>query len=144
MMFPVGDPSFGRSFTRVRHLDDGLPVQREVPSIRMDSQSFSFSEDLLVDCPSAGDRPVRVLYLPITQVLYPVPGSSSLEGGRNLLPVDRPSFVNLPSLFDPPHNLGVDHPGRSKRGSCGPLLAPETMVSYTYVVSGGTPQGSPS
>ena len=140
-----GDPPFGRSHSGERQLGGGLPVQREVPSIGVDFQSFDFSEDLSVDSPSAGDRPVCVHpQFSTSQVLCPLPGSSSLESGRTLLPVVRPSTVRLPTLFDPPHSLGEDRPGRSGRGSGGPLLASETMVPEVVIASGGTTQSSPS
>ena len=103
-----------------------------------------FSEDLSGDSPSAGDRPVCVHpQFSTSQVLCPLPGSSSLESGRTLLPVVRPSTVCLPTLFDPSHSLGEDRPGRSGRGSGGPLLASETMVPEV-IASGGTSQSSPS
>ena len=140
-----GDPPFGRSHSGERQLGGGLPVQREVPSIVVDSQSFDFSEDLSGDSPSAGDRPVCVHpQFSTSQVLCPLPGSSSLESGRTLLPMVRPSTVRLPTLFDPPHSLGEDRPGRSGRGSGGPLLASETMVPEVVIASGGTTQSSPS
>ena len=140
-----GDPSFGCSHSGERQLGGGLPVQREVPSIGVDSQFFDFSEDLSGDIPSAGDRPVCVHpQFSTSQVLCPLPGSSSLESGRTLLPVVRPSTVRLPTLFDPSHSLGEDRPRRSGRGSGGPLLASETMVPEVVIASGGTSQSSPS
>ena len=140
-----GDLPFGRSHSGVRQPGGGLPVQREVPSIGVDSQSFDFSSDLSGDCPSAGDRPVCVHpQFSASQVLCPLPGSSSLESGRTLLPVVRPSTVRLPTLFDPPHSLGEDRPGGSGRGSGGPLLASETMVPEVVIASGGTSQSSSS
>ena len=140
-----GDLPFGRSHSGERQPGGGLPVQREVPSIGVDSQSFDFSSDLSGDCPSAGDRPVCVHpQFSASQVLCPLPGSSSLESGRTLLPVVRPSTVRLPTLFDPPHSLGEDRPGGSGRGSGGPLLASETMVPEVVIASGGTSQSSSS
>ena len=140
-----GDLPFGRSHSGERQPGGGLPVQREVPSIGVDSQSFDFSSDLSGDSPSAGDRPVCVHpQFSASQVLCPLPGSSSLESGRTLLPVVRPSTVRLPTLFDPPHSLGEDRPGGSGRGSGGPLLASETMVPEVVIASGGTSQSSSS
>ena len=82
--------------------------------------------------------------LPTSQVLCPLQGSSSLEGGRTLLPVVRSSTVCLPTLFDSSHSSGEDRSGRSRRGSGGPHLASETMVPEVVVSSGGTSQTSPS
>ena len=95
--------------------------------------------------PSSGDRPVCVHpQFSTSQVLCPLQGSWSLEGGRTLLPVVRSSSVCLPTLLDPPHSLGVHRSGRSGRGSGGPLLASETMVPEVVIASGGTYQRSPS
>ena len=140
-----GHPSLGRSHSGGGQLGSRLPIQREVSPIRVDSESLDFSEDLSGPCFSAGDRPVCVHpQLPTSEILCPLQGSSSLEGGRTLLPVVRSSTVCLPTLFDSSHSSGEDRSGRSRRGSGGPLLASETMVPEVVVSSGGTSQTSPS
>ena len=80
----------------------------------------------------------------LPKYLCPLPGSSSLESGRTLLPVVRPSTVRLPTPFRSSHSLGEDRPGGSGRGSGGPLLASETMVPEVVIASGGTSQSSSS
>ena len=145
VVYSEGNPPFGRSHSGGGQLGGRLPIQREVSSIRVDSESFDFSEGLSGYSPSSGDRPVCVHpQFSTSQVLCPLQGSSSLEGGRTLLPVVRSSTIRLPTLLDPPHSLGVDRSGRSGRGSGGPLLASETMVPEVVITSGGTSQSSPS
>ena len=131
-------------FSGVIFLDGGLPIQWEVPSIGVDSESFVclFSEVLSGYSPSSGDRPFCVHpQFAVSQVFCPLQGFSSLEGGRTLLPVVRPSIVCLPTLLDPPLSLGGDRSGRiGHYGS----EASETMIPEVVIYSGGTSQSSPS
>ena len=92
--------------------------------------------------PSSGDRPFCVHpQFAVSQVFCPLQGFSSLEGGRTLLPVVRPSIVCLPTLLDPPLSLGGDRSGRiGHYGS----EASETMIPEVVIYSGGTSQSSPS
>ena len=109
VVYSEGHPSLGRSHSGGGQLGSRLPIQREVSPIRMDSESLDFSEDLSGPCFSAGDRPVCVHpQLWTSQVLCPLQGSSSLEGGRTLLPVVRSSTACLPTLFDSSHSSGED------------------------------------
>ena len=145
VVYSEGNPSFGRSHSGGGQLGSRLPIQREVSPIRVDSESFDFSEDLSGSSPSSGDRPVCVHpQFSTSQVLCPLQGSSCLEGGRTLLPVVRSSTVRLPTLLDPSHSSGEGRSGRSGHGSGGPLLASETMVPEVVISSGGTSQSSPS
>ena len=145
VVYSEGNTPFGRSHSGGGELGSRLPIQREVSPIRMDSESFDFSVDLSGFSPSSGDRPVRVHpQFSTSQVLCPLQGSSSLEGGRFLLPVVRSSTVRLPTLLDPSHSFGEDRSGRSGHGSGGPFLASETMVPEVVISSGGTSQSSPS
>ena len=145
VVYSEGNPSFGRSHSGGGQLGSRLPIQREVSPIRMDSESFDFSEDLSGSSPSSGDRSVCVHpQFSTSQVLCPLQGSSCLEGGRTLLPVVRSSTVHLPTLLDPSHSSGEGRSGRSGHGSGGPLLASETMVPEVVISSGGTSQSSPS
>ena len=145
VVYSEGNLSFGRSHSGGRQLGSRLPIQREVSPIRMDSESFDFSEDLSGSSPSSGDRPVCVHpQFSTSQVLCPLQGSSCLEGGCTLLPVVRSSTVRLPTLLDPSHSSGGGRSGRSGHGPGGPLLASETMVPEVVISSGGTSQSSPS
>ena len=101
-----------------------------------------FSEVLSGYSPSSGDRPFCVHpQFSVSQVFCPLQGFSSLEGGRTLLPVVRPSIVCLPTLLDPPLSLGGDRSGRiGLYGS----EASETMIPEVVIYSGGTSQSSPS
>ena len=122
VVYSEGNSPFGRSLSGGGQLGSRLPIQREVSPIRMDSESYDFSVDLSGSSPSSGDRPVHVHPQFLTsQVLCPLQGSSSLEGGRFLLPVVRSSTVRLPTLLDPSHSFGEDRSGRSGRGSGGPF-----------------------
>ena len=145
VVYSEGNPCFGRSHSGGGQLGSRLPFQREVSPIRMDSESFDFSEDLSSSCPLSGDRPVCVHpQFSTSQVLCPLQGYSCLEGGRTLLPVVRSSTVRLPTLLDPSHSSGEGRSGRSRHGSGGPLLASETMVPEIVISSGGTSQCSPA
>ena len=109
-----GNPSFGRSHSGGGQLGSRLPFQREVSPIRLDSESFDFSEDFSGSSPSSGDRPVYVHpQCSTSQVLCPLQGASCLEGGCTLLPVVRSSTVRLPTLLDPSHSSGEGRSGRS-------------------------------
>ena len=122
VVYSEGNPSFGRSHSGGGQLGSRLPIQREVSPIRMDSESFDFSEDLSGSSPSSGDRPVCVHpQFSISQVLCPLQGSSFLEGGRTLLPVVSSSTVRLPTLLGPSHSSGEGRSGRSGHGSGGPF-----------------------
>ena len=141
MVYSEGNSPFGHSHFGGSFLDGGLPIQWEVPSIGVDSESFVFSEVLSGYSPSSGDQPFCVHpQFSVSQVFCPLQGFSSLEGGRSLLPVVRPSIVCLPTLLDPPLSLGGGHSGRSGHGS----EASETMVPEVVIYSGGTSQSSPS
>ena len=93
---------------------DFLSRGKFLPS-EWDSQSFDFSSDLSGDCPSAGDRPVCVHpQFSASQVLCPLPGSSSLESGRTLLPVVRPSTVTPSHPFRSSPQSWRRSPGRER------------------------------
>ena len=95
----------------------------------MDFESLDFSEDLSDPYSSTGDRPVCVhSQLSTSQVLFPLQGSSSLEGGRTLLQVVRPLPLCLPTFFDSSQSPGEDCSGRSRRSSGSSVLASETLV----------------
>ena len=97
VVYSKGNPSFGRSHSGGGQLGGGLPLQGEVSPIRVDSESFDFSEDLSGSSPSSGDRSVCVHpQFSTFQVLFPLQGSSCLEGGRTLLLVVRSSTVRFP------------------------------------------------
>ena len=87
-----GHPSIGRPHPGGGQSSSRLLVEGEISPIRMDFESPDFSEDLSGPYSSTGDRPVCVhSQLSTSQVLFPLQGSSGLEGGRTLLPVVRPS-----------------------------------------------------
>ena len=139
-----GYPSLGRSHSGGGQLGSRLPVQGEVSPIRMESESLDFSEDLSGPCFSAGDRPFCVHpQLSTSQVLCPLQGSSSLEGGRTLLPVVRSSSVCLPTLFDSSHSSGEDRSGRSRCGSGGPLLVSRPWFPKLLSLLAGRPRTLP-
>ena len=140
-----GDLPFGRSHSGERQPGGGLPVQREVPSIGVDSQSFDFSSDLSGDSPSAGDRPVCVHpQFSASQVLCPLPDPQAWRVDALSFPWSGLPLYAFPPFSILPTVLEKDRPGGSGRGSGGPLLASETMVPEVVIASGGTSQSSSS
>ena len=122
-----------------------LLVEGEISPIRMDFESPDFSEVLSGPYFSTGDRPVCVhSQLSTSQVLFPLQGSSGMEGGRTLLQVVRPSPLRLPTFFDSSQSPGEDCSGRSRRSSGGSVLASETLVPEAIVSSGRSSQISSS
>ena len=141
-----GDLPFGRSHSGERQPGGGLPVQREVPSIGVDSQSFDFSSDLSGDCPSAGDRPVCgppsifsfPSIVPVAGILKLGEWTHSPSPWSGLPLYAFPPFSILPTVLEKIAREGAG------RGSGGPLLASETMVPEVVIASGGTSQSSSS
>ena len=126
-------------------LSSGLPLQRELPSDRMDVEEIHIREDLPGPLPSAGDRPFCLPdELPTPQVLLPIQGSSSMESRRDVIPlVCSTASVCLSSDFSNSQSIGEDRPGRSRTRTDSSLLAAETLVPQAAVPSNGPPQGSP-
>ena len=135
---PFGRSLFGGNFSWWR---TSYPVGSSFHRSGLWILCLFFSEVLSGYSPSSGDRPFCVHpQFSVSQVFCPFQGFSSLEGGRTLLPVVRPSIVCLPTLLDPPLSLGGDRSGRIGHYDS---EASETMISEV-IYSGGTSQSSPS
>ena len=115
--------SFGRSLSGGGLFGSRLLVQGEVSPFRMDSESLDFQRTC--------------------QVLVPLPEivlfASTLEGGRTLLPVVKPSHPSRSFSESWRRSLR-----KERMWSWGSILASETMVPEVIVSSGGTSQNSPS
>ena len=135
---PFGRSLFGVIFLMADFLSSGkfLPSEWTLNPLFVCFQRFC---QVIVPRPEI-DLFASTLNLQFSQVFCPLQGFSSLEGGRTLLPVVRPSIVCLPTLLDPPLSLGGDRSGRiGHYGS----EASETMIPEVVIYSGGTSQSSP-
>ena len=146
---PVGMVSFtenlpsGSSHSRRRECCGGLPLQGEVPSFGVDSESLRLSEDLSSVVASSGDRLVRFgAQLSAPEVLLPVSGCSSLEDRRTVISVDRSSPVRVSSFLSSPQDLGQDCPGGGGSSSGSSVLASEALVSASSSTLGGLSKGA--
>ena len=121
----------------------GLPLQGEVPPLRVDAELPGVPADLPVSPPPAGGGPVCLpAQFSAPEVLLSESGPSGVEGGRDVVPVVQSAAVCLPAVLDASQGVGEDRAGRSGGSSRRPSLAAQTVVSLAPVPSGGSSQAA--